>query len=348
MPFSGITTFAHLPTFPCLDIKKPFDIAIVGYPFDTAVSYRPGARFGPHGIRDGSRRLRTLNGWSLHWEMNPYDGSVSVVDCGDVPITPYDNSIALEEMTTAYDTLLERSVSGSNNISPPTGRGGVSHPYILTLGGDHTIVYPILRSLYKRHGPITVLHFDSHIDTWPPSRISTSTTPISQITHGTFFWKASTEGLIANNSVHAGIRSKFEGPYDIEHDKVVGFEFITADDLDDIGVDGVIRRVRDRVGQSPLYLSLDIDVLDPAFAPGTGTPEPGGWTMREINRLLRGLEGLNFIGADIVEVAPAYDHADITSIAAADIAHELLSLFIVGTARKPYHSPARFSSHQEL
>lgn len=115
-------------------------------------------------------------------------------------------------------------------------------------------VYPILRSLYKRHGPITVLHFDSHIDTWPPSRIPSSSSSLSQITHGTFFWKASTEGLIANNSVHAGIRSKFEGPFDIEHDEKVGFELISADDLDTIGVAGVVTRIRERIGQSPLYL----------------------------------------------------------------------------------------------
>ncbi|KIM31715.1 hypothetical protein M408DRAFT_327169 [Serendipita vermifera MAFF 305830] len=350
MAFSGITTFAHLPTIPCLASKDSFDIAIVGYPFDTAVSYRPGARFGPHGIRDGSRRLRPSNGWSMHWKFNPYDGRTTIVDCGDVPITPYDNKLALEEMEIAYDTLLSRPTESKPHLSLPRGLDDKAHPFVVTLGGDHTIVYPILRSLYKKHGPITVLHFDSHIDTWTPYKIPSSTSQISEITHGTFFWKAATEGLIANNSVHAGIRSKFGGPFDLEHDEKVGFDLISADDLDTMGMEGVLGRIRERIGQSPLYLSLDIDVLDPAFAPGTGTPEPGGWTTREIKRLLQGLHGLNFIGADVVEVAPAYDHADITSIAAADIIHEFLSLFIHGRAiaAQPVQYENGRSSHEEL
>ncbi|KAG8779353.1 hypothetical protein FRC15_010232 [Serendipita sp. 397] len=330
MAFSGIVTFAHLPNAPCLISQTPFDIGIIGFPFDTAVSYRPGARFGPKAIRDGSRRLRASNGWSLHWGMNPYDGSISIVDCGDVPITPYDNALALQEMEVAYETMINRPTVPGHGLSFPRGIDGKPHPFVLTLGGDHTIVYPILRSLFKRHGPITVLHFDSHIDTWSPGKIPTSTSLISQITHGTMFWKASTEGLIANNSIHAGIRSKFAGPWDLDHDTAVGFEMVTADEIDDVGVEGIVQRIHHRVGNDPLYLSIDIDVIDPAFAPGTGTPEPGGWTTREMKRLLRGLQGLNIVGGDIVEVSPAYDTADITGIAAADLVHEILSLFIVG------------------
>ncbi|CCA73272.1 related to agmatinase [Serendipita indica DSM 11827] len=345
MAFSGITTFAHMPNTACLIDPLPFDIGIIGFPFDTAVSYRPGARFGPKAIRDGSRRLRTSNGWSMHWKVNPYDGTVALSDCGDVPITPYDNSLALEEMEIAYDTLLSRKVA-HEGWSAPLSLDGSRHPFILTLGGDHTIVYPILRSLHRRHGPITVLHFDSHIDTWPPSRIPSSSSSISQITHGTFFWKAATEGLIANNSVHAGIRSKFEGPYDLEHDKIVGFDLIATDEMDEVGALAIIERIRHRIGHDPLYVSIDIDVLDPAFAPGTGTPEPGGWTSREMKRLLRGLEGLNIVGADIVEVSPAYDSGDITGIAAADLAHELLSLVIVGKGARNVAGQRRW--HSEL
>ncbi|KAG8814012.1 hypothetical protein FRC17_001336 [Serendipita sp. 399] len=159
------------------------------------------------------------------------------------------------------------------------------------------------------------------------------------------FWKASTEGLIANNSIHAGIRSKFAGPWDLDHDIAVGFEMVTTDEVDDIGVDGIVQRIRHRVGNDPLYMSIDIDVIDPAFAPGTGTPEPGGWTTREMKRLLRGLQGLNFVGGDIVEVSPAYDTAEITGIAAADLAHEMLSLFITGQENE---SSLGRIPHQEL
>jgi len=194
--------------------------------------------------------------------------------------------------------------------------------FITSLGGDHTIVLPILRSLYKVYGPISVIHFDAHLDTW--GRWS----PQERITHGSFFYIAREEGLLSNTSVHAGIRCKMIDEADLIQDEDVGFNVISTDDIDDIGIKEVIRRIRARIADNPVYLSLDIDVIDPGLAPATGTPEAGGLTTREVKRIIRGLAGLNFVGADVVEVAPAYDHADITSIAAADIVHDFLSLFV--------------------
>jgi len=164
-------------------------------------------------------------------------------------------------------------------------------------------------------------------DTWGP--YPGTTTEQARITHGTFFYVAREEGLLSNTSIHAGIRCKLAGIEDIENDESVGFQLISTDDIDDLGIPAIITQIRERVGKSPVYLSLDIDVIDPGLAPANGTPEAGGWTTRELKRILRGLAGLNFVGADIVEVAPAYDNAEITGIAAADFVHDFLSMFLV-------------------
>jgi len=157
---------------------------------------------------------------------------------------------------------------------------------------------------------------------------------------GLFFYIAREEGLLSNTSIHAGIRCKLSGLEDIENDESVGFELISTDDIDDLGIPAIIAQIRQRVGKSPTYLSLDIDVIDPGLAPATGTPEAGGWTTRELKRIIRGLAGLNFVGADIVEVAPAYDNAEITGIAAADIVHDFLSMFLA-------KEPPNQSSHRK-
>ncbi|KAI0053433.1 Arginase/deacetylase [Auriscalpium vulgare] len=330
--YTGPLSFSHLEYARCLeDEAAAFDIAVLGMPFDTAVTYRPGTRFGPTGIRVGSRRQHGARAYTLSWGMNPYEQGTKIIDCGDVPVNPFDNALALEQMEVAYSTLLRRDVA-RNGSEALTGDMRAfafdkkEHPKIVTLGGDHTIVLPILRALHKVYGPISVIHFDAHLDTWSPGAISPSAQ--ARITHGSFFFIANEEGLVANNSVHAGIRCKMIGPADISNDESVGFKVISTDDLDDIGIPEVIRRIRKRIGDSPVYLSLDIDVVDPGLAPATGTPEAGGWTTREVKRIIRGLAGLNFVGADIVEVAPAYDHADITSIAAADLVHDFLSMMM--------------------
>ncbi|KAF8079012.1 arginase deacetylase [Lyophyllum atratum] len=332
-PFSGPLSFAHLPYARCLENEAAaFDIAILGMPFDTGVTYRPGARFGPYAIRSGSRRLRESGGYTIAWGSSPYTQGAKIVDCGDVPISPFDNALAVDQMEVAYSTLLDRTPaggSGERDITRALSKDGVEHPRIVSLGGDHTIVLPILRSLHKVYGPISVIHFDAHLDTWKPGeRYPGQSTEQSRVTHGNFFYLAKEEGLISNQSIHAGIRCKLDGLSDLEVDKEVGFHLLTTDDIDDLGIPEVVRRIRNRVGDTPVYLSLDIDVVDPGLAPATGTPEPGGWTTRELKRIIRGLAGLNFVGADIVEVAPAYDNADITGIAAADFVADFLSLLL--------------------
>ncbi|KIP10120.1 hypothetical protein PHLGIDRAFT_273418 [Phlebiopsis gigantea 11061_1 CR5-6] len=330
-PFSGPLSFSHLPYARCLeDVSMNFDIALLGMPFDTGVTYRPGARFGPYAIRSGSRRQREARGYTLSWGNNPYTLGYKVMDCGDVPVSPFDNALAVDQMEVAYSTLLARPVERTDSYlatyTSAFAKDGVEHPRIITMGGDHTIVLPILRALNKVYGPVSVIHFDAHLDTWPAYPGTSSEQ--SRVTHGTFFYLAHEEHLMSNTSVHAGIRCKLAGTGDIENDVQVGFQVITTDDIDTYGVDTIIKRIRKRVGDSPVYLSLDIDVVDPGLAPATGTPEAGGWTTREVKRIIRGLAGLNFVGADIVEVAPAYDHAEITGIAAADFVHDFLSMLL--------------------
>ncbi|KAH9031856.1 Arginase/deacetylase [Lactarius hengduanensis] len=338
LPFTGPLAFSHLPYHRCLEDASPvFDVAVLGMPFDTSVTYRPGARFGPTGIRVGSRRIHGQRAWSLSWGLDPYQQGLKIIDCGDVPVNPFDNALAIDQMEVAYSTLLQRDVVRTDTeavvgSTRSFAKDNKEHPKIVTLGGDHTIVLPILRSLNKVYGPVSVIHFDAHLDTWN----FPSPTAQSRVTHGSFFYIAHEEGLLSNTSVHAGIRCKMTDEADTTTDEeTVGFKIISTDDIDDIGINEVIRRIRERIGDSPVYLSLDIDVIDPGLAPATGTPEAGGWTTREVKRIIRGLAGLNFVGADVVEVAPAYDHADITSIAAADIVHDFLSLFSSAEPPKP-------------
>ncbi|KAH9950910.1 Arginase/deacetylase [Amylocystis lapponica] len=331
--FSGPLAFSHLQYTRCLeDTNTQFDIALLRMPFDTGVTYRPGARFGPFAIRSGSRRQRETRGYTLSWKNNPYEQGSKIIDCGDVPVSPFDNALAVDQMEVAYSTSIVGLESERPSFVRNLAKDGKEHPRIVSLGGDHTIVLPILRALYKVYGPISVIHFDAHLDTWPsyPGQSSDQ----SRVTHGTFFYLAQEEGLMSNTSIHAGIRCKLQGIGDLENDQAVGFQLISTDDIDDLGVAEVIRRIRARVGNSPVYLSLDIDVIDPGLAPATGTPEAGGWTTREVKRIIRGLAGLNFVGADVVEVAPAYDNAEITAIAAADIVHDFLSMFLTQEPRR--------------
>ncbi|KAH0553006.1 hypothetical protein GP486_006797 [Trichoglossum hirsutum] len=208
---------------------------------------------------------------------------------------------------------------------------GKTLPRVITLGGDHTIVLPILRSVNRNYGPVSVIHFDSHLDTWKPKVFGGSPTKVASVNHGTYFYHASQEGLLANDTnIHVGIRTTLSGPSDYENDGYCGFEIVEARDIDTIGIHGIIDKIKQRVGlKNPVYLSIDIDTLDPAFAPATGTPETGGWSTRELRTIIRGLEGINLIGADIVEVAPAYDtNAEHTTMAAADTLYEVMSLMV--------------------
>ncbi|GAS98118.1 agmatinase [Mycolicibacterium canariasense] len=294
-------TFARLPR---LDQVGRADVSIVGIPFDSGVSYRPGARFGPGHVRASSKLLRPYN---PAVDVEPF-AAQQVADCGDIAVNPFDIADAIETIDAAVTDLRKDGAK------------------VLTIGGDHTIALPILRALARDHGPIGVLHFDAHLDTW-------DTYFGAPFTHGTPFRRASEEGLIdMERSQHIGIRGPLYSKHDLEDDAVLGFQVIRSDDYEVDGVASIVERMRKRLSGGPVYVSVDIDVLDPAHAPGTGTPEAGGMTSRELLNTLRGLIGLDVVGADIVEVAPAYDHAEITGIAAAHVGYELLSVLAANRA----------------
>jgi agmatinase len=229
-------------------------------------------------------------------------------------------------MTSAYLELGHRAPLSSS----------LKFPKIISLGGDHSLALAALRGLSKVYGgPVAVLHFDAHLDTWHPRKYpSPWPSKQAEFNHGSMFWIASNEGLILNgSSVHAGLRTRLSGDGwdDYADDERQGFLRINADDIDDVGgPKGVIKLILDRIGtEVPVYLSVDIDVLDPGLAPGTGTPEAGGWTSRELIRILRGIEGLNVVGADVVEVAPAYDGVgEQTALAGAQVVYEILTSMV--------------------
>ncbi|KAJ5476173.1 hypothetical protein N7475_001902 [Penicillium sp. IBT 31633x] len=334
--FSGIASFAHLNPVKCLiEPNENYDIAIIGAPFDTAVSYRPGARFGPRAIRAASARQMAGTSYNTRAGINPYQSWAKITDCGDIPITPFDNGLAERQM---YEAFLELGSRKIVNKSPKSTGIGASHPKLVTLGGDHSIALPALRALHKIYQkPITVVHFDAHLDTWNPVRYSAYwQSEQTQFNHGSFFHKASREGLICNaTSAHAGLRTRLTGVDAGDYTNPgpeQGFIRIHADDIDELGPMGVVETIIARTGldpEQPVYLSVDIDVLDPSTAPGTGTPEPGGWTTREFIRILRGLEKLNIVGADIVEVSPAYDNkGETTALAAAQVAFEIITSMV--------------------
>jgi agmatinase len=301
--FAGPATFARLPTF---DEAGDADVVVVGVPYDSGVSYRPGARFGPAHVRQSSRLLRPFN---PELGIAPF-GVHQVVDAGDITCNPYDIGAAISQVEVAARQLM----AGGRRL--------------LAIGGDHTIALPLLRAMYARHGPVAVLHFDAHLDTW-------ETYFGEPYTHGTPFRRASEEGLIDHrHSLHVGIRGPLYGAGDLHDSERLGFATIHCAEVERDGLAAAIRRMRQRLDAAPVYVSVDIDVLDPAFAPGTGTPEAGGLTSRELLAMLRALSDLELVSADIVEVAPAYDHAEITGIAAAHVAYELLSAMAKGRRGK--------------
>ncbi len=292
--FAGAATFARLPR---PDEVSDVDVAVVGAPFDSAVTYRPGARFGPSHIRESSRLLRPYNPAQ---DVSPF-ARQQVVDAGDLMANPFSIDEALAQLEAGTRSLLERA-----------GK-------VLVLGGDHTVALPTLRAISAVHGPVAVVHFDAHLDTW-------DTYFGAAYTHGTPFRRASEEGLLDRSGcLHVGIRGPLYDSSDLRSDSELGFQVVPSVEMDALGVAGVVERIRARVGDRPVYVSVDVDVLDPAFAPGTGTPEAGGLTSRELLAILRSFTSLRLVGADLVEVAPAYDHAQITGIAASHVAYELIS-----------------------
>jgi len=298
--YAGIATFARLPT--AQEVPR-WDIAVVGIPFDGGTSYRPGARFGPAAVRQGSRLLRPYHPalGSLPFEL------AQVVDAGDIACTPFSTEDAVTEIERGADALL----AGGGRL--------------VAVGGDHTVALPLLRATARRYGPLALVHFDAHLDTWD-SYFG------QRYAHGTPFRRAWEEGLLRRDrSVHVGLRGPLYAETDLVEDAGMGFAQITTEQVAQLGVATVVEHVLARVGDAPLYVSVDIDVLDPAHAPGTGTPEAGGLTSRELLSVLRGLEPARIVGADVVEVSPAYDHAEITAVAAAHVLYDVVTLM----ARRP-------------
>ena len=301
--FATSATFARLPA---LAEVGSAEVVVMGIPFDAGVSYRPGARFGPSAIRAGSKLLRPYN---PALDLEPF-GMVQVADAGDLGVNPFNIEEALAAMEVAASL---HARSGAR---------------ILTLGGDHTIALALLRAAAAEHGPIALVHFDAHLDTW-------DTYFGAPFTHGTPFRRAFEEGLLAEDRcMHVGTRGPLYSSQDLVEDRSFGFKVISSDTFSELGAKEVAARIAERAGDAPLYISIDIDVLDPAFAPGTGTPEAGGLTSRELLQTLRAMLGMNLVGADIVEVAPAYDHAEVTCIAAAHLGYELISIMALAQAKR--------------
>ena len=298
--YSGESTYALLPRLRDIEAQdRQAGIKVVGVPFDSGVSYRPGARFGSNHVRQSSRLLRPYNPAT---DTAPF-AQTQVVDAGDMAVNPFNITEAIEAI---QQDAMDLTADGSS---------------LMTIGGDHTIALPLLRAASARaKEPVALLHFDAHLDTW-------DTYFGADYTHGTPFRRAVEEGVLDTEGIcHVGTRGPLYGKKDLEDDRRFGFGIVTSSDVFRQGVDEIIAKLRDRVGKRPLYISVDIDVLDPAHAPGTGTPEAGGLTSRELLEIIRGLRGLNIVGADVVEVAPSYDHAEITGVAASHVAYDLITL----------------------
>jgi agmatinase len=292
--FAGVRTFMRAPHTTDL---TGVDAAVYGIPFDTATTYRTGTRFGPEGIRSASALLRPYN---PALEVNVVE-TLSIVDYGDLPVSPGDT---------------ERTYGQVEEALAPLVAAGV-----FPLGGDHSVTLAELRVLAGKHGPLALLQLDAHGDTWDEYFGQ-------RYFHGTTFLRAAEEKVIdPAASVQAGLRGSLFEDGDLESARELGFAVIPCDQLRTLGPGGYASLARERIGTRPVFISFDVDVLDPAFAPGTGTPEVGGLSTAEALALLRALRGINLVGADVVEVSPPYDGpGQQTSLAAANVAYELLSL----------------------
>jgi guanidinopropionase len=293
--FSGIKTFFRLPHVP---IDADYDVGIVGLPYDGAVSYRPGCRFAPSRVREVSSLGRVFH----YGRMESFTQKLKVADIGDCPTVPIDMAKTYERIQNFYGKVL--------------GLG----KRVITVGGDHSTTLPILREMRKRYGkPLRFIHFDAHLDTYPAAWDC-------DYHHGSFARHAVEEGLVDPKHYHMfGIRGPLTGAQDLDFVKKHGITVHTVDELREKGLKNFVSSLPD-FGSEPTYISYDIDCLDPAYAPGTGTPVVGGLTTYETQQILRGLRVRNLVGADIVEVSPPFDHSDITSLAALDAMFECLAL----------------------
>ena len=293
--FTGPATFARLPLVGTLD---EVDVAVVGVPFDTGVTYRVGGRFGPEAVRAASVMLRPYN---PNLDVSPFE-ILSCVDHGDLAIVP---------------GYIERSYAAIEAaVAPIVERGIVP----ILIGGDHACTLPHLRATRAR-GPVAVIDFDSHTDAWD-SYFG------ERYNHGTWMRRAIEEGLVdVGHSIEVGLRGSLYGAEDWTTLRTeLGLDYLTTEDVLALGPKAVAAQIRERVGERPAFISFDIDVVDPAYAPGTGTPEAGGPSARDMLAIVRGLTGIDFVGFDVVEVIPAYDPAGQTATLAANLAYEMLSL----------------------
>ena len=301
--FAGIRTFMRAPHVTDL---AGVDAAVYGIPFDTATSYRTGPRFGPEAIRTAASLQRPYN---PALDVNLVE-TLSIVDYGDVPVSPGDTERTYGQVEEALAPLVEAGV------------------FPLALGGDHSVTLAELRVLARKHGPLVLLQLDAHGDTWDEYFGQ-------RFFHGTTFKRAVEEQLIdPSASVQAGLRGSLYAAEDIESAREMGFAVLSCEQLRKLGPGGYASLVATRAGSRPVFLSFDVDVLDPAFAPGTGTPEVGGLSTAEALAFLRALRAINLVGADVVEVSPPYDGpGQQTAVAAANVAYELLSLRALAVQR---------------
>ncbi|KPH01583.1 agmatinase [Pseudomonas sp. RIT-PI-q] len=293
--FGGITSFMRRRYTKDL---RGVDLVVSGVPFDTATSNRPGSRFGPRAIRQASAQ----SAWARHWpwKVDPFD-VLACIDFGDCDF----------DYGTPQETPADIRAHAEHILAAGAG--------MLTLGGDHFITYPLLQAHAAKHGPLSLIHFDAHHDT-------ESDGESKRIDHGSMFYHAVREGLVdPSRSTQIGLR--------ISNDQPMGFQVINARQVHSLSPAEIAAAICARVGDHPVYLTFDIDCLDPAFAPGTGTPVCGGLSTHQAFEILRGLQGINLVGMDVVEVAPPYDHAEITALAGAAIAMEMVCLYAANPQR---------------
>jgi agmatinase len=297
--FAGVRTFARLTHVTSPSSLEGVDVAVLGFPFDTATSYRSGARFGPEAVRSASALLRPYH--AAH-AVDVF-GTLNCVDAGDVPVAPGDTVETFARAQVELARVVE------SNVFP------------LVIGGDHSITLAELRVLAERHGPLALVHLDAHGDTWDEYFGQS-------YFHGTTFRRALEEGLIdPTASVQAGLRGPLYAETDLSEARDMGFTVVSADDLRGLGATAYGDLVRARVGDRPAFLTFDVDFCDPAAAPGTGTPEIGGFSSAEAQAYVRALAGISLVGADVVEVSPSYDGpGQLTALLAANIAWEILAL----------------------
>jgi guanidinobutyrase len=293
--FAGPGTFMRLPA---ADSAEGLDVAVVGIPMDHGTSWRSGTRFGPQQIRAQSAMIRPYH---LQTGAAPFDG-LQVADIGDIAINTFNLRDSIRIITEAYGPILKSGAIPA------------------TLGGDHTITLPILRAVAAEHGPVALVHVDAHAD------VNDEMFGEKEC-HGTVFRRALEEGLLQPRKVwQIGLRGTGYTAEDFDEARRWGFNMVLAQDLWMQPLDGLAKRIRDSIGDAKVYISYDIDSLDPAFAPGTGTPEIGGLTTPQAMQLLRGLRGLDIVGADMVEVSPPYDTTGNTALTAANLLFEILSV----------------------